>query len=99
RYAALGLTFSFAGPVSYANARRPIAAARAVPIDRLLVETDAPDQAPEVHRGERSEPGFLAEVIGGLAQARQESASELARVTEENALNLFPRLAPLCHSR
>jgi TatD DNase family protein len=50
-YRDLGLAFSFAGPVTYPGARRPIAAARAVPDALLLAETDAPDQAPAPHRG------------------------------------------------
>ena len=45
-YRDLGLAFSFAGPVTYPNARKPVAAARAIPDELLLAETDAPDQAP-----------------------------------------------------
>ena len=52
-YRDLGFAFSFAGPVTYANARRPLEAVRAVPAELLLVETDAPDQAPAKHRGGR----------------------------------------------
>ena len=55
-FAALGLHFSFAGPVTYEAARKPSAAARAVPPDRLLVETDAPDQTPHPHRGRGTSP-------------------------------------------
>lgn len=88
-YASLGLAFSFAGPVTYPNARRPVAAARCVPADRLLAETDAPDQAPEGHRGGRSEPAFLPRVIAGLAAARGEPADDIARRTTENARRLF----------
>lgn len=66
RYRDLGLCFSFAGPVTYANARRPVEAARAIPSDRLMAETDAPDQAPEPHRGRRSEPAFVARVYQAL---------------------------------
>lgn len=88
-YAGLGCTFSFAGPVSYANARRPIEAARAVPAELLLAETDAPDQAPEPHRGGRSEPGFLPAVIAGLAAARGEELEEVAALTAANATRLF----------
>lgn len=88
-YRDLGLAFSFAGPVSYANARRPIEAARAIPADLLLVETDAPDQAPEGHRGGRSEPAFLPAVIAGLATARSAPPSEIAAVTTANARRLF----------
>ncbi|HMG24066.1 MAG TPA: TatD family hydrolase [Kofleriaceae bacterium] len=88
-YRDLGLAFSFAGPVTYGNARRPIAAARAVPDALLLAETDAPDQAPEAHRGGRSEPAFVADVIAGLAAARGASADELAALTTANARRIF----------
>ena len=88
-YRDLGLAFSFAGPVTYGNARRPIAAARAVPAELLLAETDAPDQAPEPHRGGRSEPAFVAAVVGGLAAARGASAAEIAALTTANARRMF----------
>lgn len=88
-YADLGLHFSFAGPVSYPNARRPVEAARAVPADRLLVETDAPDQAPAGHRGQRSEPAFLPAVIAALAKARACTPPEIAELTTRNARALF----------
>jgi TatD DNase family protein len=87
-YRDLGLAFSFAGPVTYANARRPVAAARAVPADLLLAETDAPDQAPRPHRG-RSEPAFVADVVAGLAAARGVTVDELAALTTANARRLF----------
>jgi TatD DNase family protein len=90
-YAALGLTFSFAGPVTYENARKPVAAARAVPAELLLAETDAPDQAPAGHRG-RSEPAFVAAVVAGLARARGRDPADIAALTAENACRLFPRL-------
>ncbi len=88
-YADLGLGFSFAGPVTYPNARRPIEAARAVPAELLLAETDAPDQAPEGHRGGRSEPAFLPAVIAGLAAARGVDPAEIAALTATNARRLF----------
>jgi TatD DNase family protein len=88
-YRDLGLAFSFAGPVSYANARKPVEAARAVPAELLLVETDAPDQAPEGHRGGRSEPAFLPAVIAGLARARDAEPAELVAITTANARRLF----------
>ncbi|MBA3456972.1 MAG: TatD family hydrolase, partial [Deltaproteobacteria bacterium] len=75
-YRDLGMAFSFAGPVSYPNARRPVEAARLVDAALLLVETDAPDQAPEGHRGGRSEPAFLPAVIAGLAAARDVGADQ-----------------------
>lgn len=88
-YAALGMAFSFAGPVTYANARKPIEAARAVPAELVLAETDAPDQAPEPHRGGRSEPAFVADVIAGLASARGVSPAEMAALTTANARRLL----------
>ena len=88
-YRELGLAFSFAGPVSYANARKPVEAARAIPPELLLAETDAPDQAPEGHRGGRSEPAFVAAVIAGLAAARGVTAEEIGALTTANARRVF----------
>lgn len=88
-YRELGMAFSFAGPISYPNARRPVEAARVIPDELLLVETDAPDQAPEGHRGGRSEPAFLPAVIAGLAAARGVTAEAIAELTTANARRLF----------
>jgi TatD DNase family protein len=88
-YRDLGLAFSFAGPVTYGNARRPLEAARAVPAALLLAETDAPDQAPAAHRGGRSEPAFVAHVIAGLAAARGATTAEIAALTTANARRIF----------
>jgi len=88
-YAPLGLAFSFAGPVTYDNARRPVEAARAVPAELLLAETDAPDQAPAPHRGGRSEPAMVREVVAGLAAARGATFSDVAALTTANAARLF----------
>ncbi|MGE0400491.1 MAG: TatD family hydrolase [Kofleriaceae bacterium] len=88
-YRDLGFAFSFAGPVSYANARKPVEAARVIPPELLLAETDAPDQAPEGHRGGRSEPAFVAAVIAGLAAARAQTAEEIAALTTANARRIF----------
>lgn len=88
-YRELALAFSFAGPVSYTNARKPVEAARRIPADLLLAETDAPDQAPEGHRGGRSEPGLVAAVIAGLARARGVSAADIEALTTANARRIF----------
>ena len=85
-YVELGLHISFAGPVTYANARKPVEAARAVPPELLLVETDAPDQS---SRGGRSEPAFVADVVAALATARGVSAEDMAALTTKNACRLF----------
>ncbi|HEX7843230.1 MAG TPA: TatD family hydrolase, partial [Kofleriaceae bacterium] len=65
------------------------AAARAAPDALLLAETDAPDQAPAPHRGGRSEPAFVCDVIAGLAAARGTSAAEIAQLTAANARRIF----------
>jgi TatD DNase family protein len=88
-YRDLNLCFSFAGPVTYPNARKPVAAARAIPAELLLAETDAPDQAPAAHRGGRSEPAYVADVIAGLAAARGQAARQIAEATATNARRLF----------
>jgi TatD DNase family protein len=87
-YAALGMAFSFAGPLTYARARRPLEAARAVPRDRLLLETDAPDQTPRPHRG-RNEPAFLPEIAAALASALGVSVADADALTTANARALF----------
>lgn len=86
-YRDLGFAFSFAGPVTYDNARRPLEAVRAVPADLLLVETDAPDQAPAKHRGGRSEPAFVAEIVAAIAAAT--GRDDIAAVTTANARRLL----------
>ncbi|WP_242372609.1 MULTISPECIES: TatD family hydrolase [Anaeromyxobacter] len=91
-YLRFGLHFSFAGPVTYERARRPIAAVQAVPPDRLLLETDAPDQTPRPHRG-RNEPAFLPEIASAVARATGRSVEEVDALTTANARALF-RLGP-----
>jgi TatD DNase family protein len=87
-YAAHGLHFSFAGPVTYDRARRPLLAARAVPRDRLLLETDAPDQTPRPHRG-RNEPALLPLVAAAVAAALGATPEEVDALTTANARALF----------
>ncbi|WP_234945331.1 TatD family hydrolase [Anaeromyxobacter sp. Fw109-5] len=91
-YLALGLYLSFAGPVTYEGARRPLAAVQAVPPDRLLLETDAPDQTPRPHRG-RNEPAFLPEIAAAVARATGRTVAEVDAFTTANARALF-RLPP-----
>jgi TatD DNase family protein len=88
-YRDLGFAFSFAGPITYPNARRPVEAARAVPDELLLAETDAPDQAPVPYRGGRCEPAYLPAVIAGLAAARGSTPDAIAALTAANARRIF----------
>ena len=89
RYLRLGLSISFSGAVANPSARRLRAAARVVPLDRLLVETDAPDQTPFPRRPARNEPAFLVEIVDALAQIRGEPVEVVARASRDNARRLF----------
>jgi TatD DNase family protein len=80
---------SFAGNVTYKNAYDLRAAARRVPADRILAETDSPYLAPQGMRGRRNEPAFVMETLEVLAQARGIEATELERHIEENASRVF----------
>jgi TatD DNase family protein len=85
----LGLHISLAGTVTYQNAVRPVAVARAVPLERLLLETDAPDLTPEPRRGSVNLPEYLRETAARVAKLRGIGLEELAESTTENALRLF----------
>ena len=89
-YVARGCYLSYAGPVSWAEARKPLEALRLTPRDRLLVETDAPDQAPAPHRGGRNEPAFLVPVVEAMAAALGDSVSSIGTLLSDNARRLFP---------
>jgi len=84
-----GAFVSFAGNVTFKSADPLRTAARLVPTDRLLVETDAPFLAPVPHRGQRNEPAFVSLVGAAVATARDEEVEEVAEVTTRNAKTLF----------
>jgi TatD DNase family protein len=95
-YVRFGLCISFAGSVTRSNARRPLVAARAVPLDHLLVETDAPFQPAGADARDRrlGEPADLPQIVAAIAQARAEPLATLAAATTRNALRTFPQLSP-----
>jgi len=84
-----GYAISFAGNVTYKNAADLAEAARNVPEDRLLVETDAPYLTPQVVRKERNQPAFVAHTVAFLAELRGVSAGELGATVERNAARIF----------
>lgn len=85
----LDLYVSFSGIVTFRGAGDVREAARLVPLDRLLVETDCPYLAPEPKRGGRNEPARVADVARGLAAAIARPVEEVAERTAENARRLF----------
>ena len=88
-YLALGWHLSFNGVATFPNAPEVRAAARMVPRERLLVETDAPYLAPAPLRGKRCEPAFVAHTVRRLADTRGESVEDLAAFTTRNAKALL----------
>jgi TatD DNase family protein len=84
-----GYAISFAGNVTYKNAADLAEAARHVPEDRLLVETDAPYLTPQVVRKERNQPAFVAHTVAFLAELRGVSPVELGATVERNAARVF----------
>jgi TatD DNase family protein len=85
----LGFYISFSGIVTFANADPLREAAKFVPDDRLLIETDSPYLAPVPHRGERCEPAFVADTAKRLAELRGCAVESVAKRTLENACQLF----------
>jgi TatD DNase family protein len=94
QFVAAGHYISFAGNVCLSNARKPIEAARAVPDDRLLIETDSPDQTPPNRRPADNEPAFIVDIAQRLASIRGVELDELARTTFANACQLFKITEP-----
>jgi TatD DNase family protein len=89
RWAAMGWMISFAGPLTFARAESLRAAARGVPDDRLLIETDAPYLAPVPMRGRRCEPAFVAHTGRALAAVKDMTVETLARALAENGKRVF----------
>ena len=86
---AMGFYISMAGPVTFKNAKKPREIAKEIPDDYLLIETDAPYLTPEPFRGKRNEPSYLVHIARTIAELRDISIEDLARITTLNAKRLF----------
>ncbi|MDH5202350.1 MAG: YchF/TatD family DNA exonuclease [Nitrospirota bacterium] len=86
---AMGFYISFAGPVTFRNAKKPKEIVKAIPDDYLLIETDAPYLSPEPFRGKRNEPSYLIHTARAIAEMRGITIEDLARITTLNAKRLF----------
>lgn len=86
---ALGFFIGVDGPLTYQNARRLPEIVRALPLECLLIETDAPYLPPHPHRGQRNEPAYVRLVAEAIAQLKAIPVDEVARVTTHNARVLF----------
>ena len=87
-----GWYLGFDGPITYKNAKRAPEVAAVTPLDRILVETDAPYLTPEPFRGKRNDSRKLPYVIQRLAQWKGVTPEELERITWDNGLRLFGRI-------
>jgi len=85
----LGFMISFSGNVTFAKAQNIRDAAKEVPAERMLIETDSPFLAPVPHRGKRNEPAFVAKVADKVGEVRGVSAGEIARQTTDNFYRFF----------
>ncbi len=88
----MGFYLGFTGPITYkkADALRQIAAR--TPLERILIETDAPFLTPQPRRGQRNEPAYVAHVAEKLAEVRGVETAVIAHHTTQNALRLFPKM-------
>ena len=89
RVLALGFHLGFGGMTTFKNAENVRAVARLCPLEKMLLETDAPYLAPVPHRGKRNEPAFVAQVAPVIAALHEVSVEEIAARTFANARQLF----------
>lgn len=85
----LGFYLSFAGPVTYKNARHTVEVAGLTPMDRILVETDSPYLTPEPRRGKRNEPTYVREIVKKIAEIKNLPFEVVAAQTMRNAETIF----------
>lgn len=85
----LGYRLSFGGAITYPRASRLRGLVGKLPLDAILLETDAPDQTDASHQGLRNEPAWLVDVWRAIGELREEDAETIARVTTANAIALF----------
>jgi TatD DNase family protein len=89
KFLELGMMISISGVVTFKKARELQEVAKLVPLDKLLIETDAPYLTPEPYRGKRNEPSFCYYTAERIAKIRNISLEELAAQTTDNAHRIF----------
>ena len=85
----LGFSLGIGGPVTYERANRIRRVVQAMPLERLLLETDSPDQPNATRRGQRNEPAYMVDVLDCIAALRGEARDVIAAATTANAERLF----------
>jgi TatD DNase family protein len=90
----MGFMISFAGNITFPKVKQIRDAAKQVPLERMLIETDSPFLAPVPHRGKRNEPAFVKEVARQLGELRGVSTEEIGRQTSSNFYKFFKLSEP-----
>jgi len=85
----MNFMISLGGPVTFKNAKKPKEVAAEIPLEWLMIETDAPYLAPHPHRGKRNEPSMVPLVAEEIARLKNVSVDEVARVTTDNAIRFY----------
>ena len=85
----LGYYISFAGPITFKNSKNATEIIDMVPLDKILIETDSPYLSPEPNRGKRNDSRNVKYMAQKIAEVKQLSLEEIARITYENAVNIF----------
>lgn len=91
-YVKMGYYIGVGGGVTFKNARKLKETVEALPLERILLETDCPYMAPEPHRGERNDSSYIPFVAAKIAELKGCTTEEVERVTEENARRLFRKV-------
>jgi TatD DNase family protein len=88
---AINLNFfiGITGPITYKNAERRRQIIAGLPLEKMLIETDAPFLAPEPHRGHRNEPAYVRFIADKIGELHQRNLEEVAAITSQNAMRLF----------
>ncbi len=84
-----GWYIGFTGVITFKNARKLVETALAIPLDRMVIETDCPYMAPEPFRGKRNDPGYLYRMAQRLGELRGLSQEEMEQITMENGKRLY----------
>jgi len=95
RYIELGFALGFGGMITYAGSTKLRALARDLPIEHLVLETDAPDMTVAAHRGERNSPEYLPDCLAALAEIKGEPPERIATITTQNARRVLGLEAPI----
>ena len=85
----LNLYISFAGNVTYRNAKNLHETARNIPLDRMLIESESPFMVPSTYRGKRNKPAYLGAIAEFIAELREEELEEVSEALYQNSLRFF----------